>query len=65
MRFGLTKEQAISKLTKETAEIIGAPNIGQIKKDYKASLVVWSGDPFEITSYPKLVVGEGKIVHQE
>lgn len=65
VRFGLTKEEAVSKVTKEAAEIIGAQGLGQVKEGYKASLVVWSGDPFDITSYPKLVVGEGKIVHEE
>ncbi len=65
MRFGLTKEQAISKLTKEAAEIIGARSLGQVRDGYKASLVVWSGDPFDVASYPKLVIGEGRVVHQE
>jgi len=65
MRFGLTKEKAISKLTKEAAEIIGAQNLGQVKDGYKASFVVWSGDPFDVASYPKLVIGEGRVVHQE
>ncbi|PSO06392.1 imidazolonepropionase [Candidatus Marsarchaeota G2 archaeon BE_D] len=65
MRFGLKREHAISKLTKEAAEIIGAKDLGQVRGGYKASLVVWSGDPFNVESYPKLVVGEGRIVHQE
>lgn len=65
MRFGMTKEEAISKVTRETAEIIGAEDIGQVKEDYLASLVVWEGDPFSLTGYPKMVVGEGSIVHEE
>jgi len=65
MRFGLSKEQAVSKVTKEAAEILGAPGLGEVKEGYKASLVVWSGDPFDVASHPKLVIGEGKTVYEE
>lgn len=65
LRFGMSKEDAISKVTKETAEIIGAGNIGQVKEGFRASLSVWNGDPFTLTSYPTLVVGEGKTVFEE
>ena len=46
-------------------EIIGIQGIGQIRPRFKASFVVWNGDPFSLTSYPILVVAEGKIVHKE
>ena len=65
LRFGLSKPGAISKITSEASEIIGAPNLGQIKPGYKASLIVWNGDPFSFTSYPILVIGEGEIVYRE
>ena len=65
LRFGLSKAGAISKITSEAAEIIGAPNLGQIKPGYKASLIVWNGDPFSITSYPILVIGEGQVVYKD
>jgi len=65
LRFGLSKAGAISKITSEAAEIIGAPNLGQVKPGYKASLIVWNGDPFSLTSYPILVIGEGKIVYKD
>ena len=65
LRFGLPKADAISKITREAAEIIGIQNIGQIKSGFKASLVVWNGDPFLLSSYPTLVIAEGKTVYQE
>jgi imidazolonepropionase-like amidohydrolase len=53
LRFGVSKADALSKITKEPAEIIGADytnseqnNIGQIRPGFNASLVVWNGDPF-------------------
>ena len=65
LHFGLSKSNAISKITSEAAEIIGVQDIGQIRPGFKASFVVWNGDPFSLTSYPILVVAEGKIVHKE
>lgn len=64
LRFGLSRAQAISKITREPAEIISAQNIGEVRQGFKASLVVWSGDPFSLASYPTLVVAEGDVVHE-
>ena len=65
LHFGLSKANAISKITKDAAEIIGLKNIGQIKPGFKASLVVWNGDPFSLSSHPILVIGEGRTVYDE
>jgi imidazolonepropionase-like amidohydrolase len=61
----VSKAEAISKITQESAEIIGVNNIGQVKPGFKASFVVWNGDPFSLTSYPVLVIAEGKAVYKE
>ena len=60
LRFGLSKADAISKITKEAADIIG-----QIKPGFKASMVVWNVDPFSLSSHPLLVIGEGRTVYDE
>jgi imidazolonepropionase-like amidohydrolase len=65
LRFDMSKADAISKITKEAAEIIGVNDIGQVKAGYKASFVVWNDDPFSLSSYPVLVIAEGKTVYQE
>jgi len=65
LRFGTSKAEAISKITKEPADIIGAPTIGQIKPGFKASLTLWNNDPFLLSSYAKTVFAEGEIVYQE
>ena len=65
VRFGMSKPEAVSRLTKSTAEIIGAEKLGSIRKGYLASLVVWNSDPFEFTSHPVNVIGEGKTVYEE
>jgi imidazolonepropionase-like amidohydrolase len=65
LRFGLSKADAISKISKEAAEIIGVQNIGQVRAGFKASIVVWNGDPFSLSSYPILVIAEGRTVYEE
>jgi imidazolonepropionase-like amidohydrolase len=65
LRFGLSKAHAISKITKDAAEIIGVQNIGQIRPGFKASLIVWNGDPFSLSSHPVLVIAEGRPVYDE
>jgi imidazolonepropionase-like amidohydrolase len=65
LRFGLSRPAAISKITSEAAEIIGFPGIGQVRPGFKASLIVWNGDPFSFSSYPILVIGEGKEVYKD
>src|SRR5919112_703646 len=57
IRFGLSKADAISKITSEAAQIIGVSNIGQIRPGFKSSLIVWNGDPFSLSSYPIMVIG--------
>ncbi len=64
-RFGMSKEEAISLISGNAADIIGAKNIGKVKKGYLASLVIWNGDPFSLDSYPVHVIGEGQTVYEE
>jgi imidazolonepropionase-like amidohydrolase len=65
LRFGLSRADAISKITKEPAEIIGVKNLGQISKGFIASLTLWNDDPFMLSSHPITVLAEGKIVYRE
>ena len=65
LRFGLSKADAISRITKEAPEIIGVRQLGQIKPGFKASIIVWNGDPFSLSSYPILVIAEGRTAYRE
>ncbi len=64
-RFGMSKEESISLISGNSADILNLKNIGKVKKGNLASLVVWNDDPFKMESYPTMVIGEGKIVHEE
>lgn len=65
LRFGMSKETAISKLTSEPAAILNINGLGHIKKGYTSSFSVWTGDPFSLESHPSVVFAEGEIVHSE
>lgn len=62
MKFGMSRAEAVSKLTREPAEILGIDRLGKIEKDFLASFTVWNKDPFEIDSQPTLVVAEGTVI---
>ena len=64
-RFGMSREESISLISGNSADILGLKNMGKVKKGYLASLVVWNGEPFSMDSYPTMVIGEGKVVHEE
>ena len=61
----MPKAKAISKIAKESAEIIGANDLGKIKPGIISSLIVWNGDPFSLSSYPILVIAEGRTAYRE
>jgi len=64
-RFGMSREETISLISGNAADILGLKDLGKIKKGYKSSFIVWNGEPLDMESYPILVIGEGKIVHEE
>ncbi len=65
MRFGATREQCISYVSSMPAKILGLDNLGTVETGKLASFSIWNKDPFELDAFPTLVLGEGKIVHQE
>ena len=65
LKFGMSKEEAISVITQNNARILGLEELGTIEKGKLASLVLWNRDPFEMGSYPSLCIGEGEVIHEE
>ena len=63
---GLPYLAGIAALTSNPASVFGvADRQGRIEKDLDASVVVWSGDPLEVTSAAELVVINGKLIPME
>ncbi len=59
---GLPWEAALAGLTSIPAEIFGmADRFGTIERGRRADLVVWSGDPMEVTSFARHVFIDGRL----
>ena len=56
---GLPAGAAIAALTTTPAKVFGL-NTGSLKSGSQANLVVWDGDPLEVTSQPELVIIDGR-----
>jgi imidazolonepropionase-like amidohydrolase len=65
-RAGISKQQAIELVSRKNAEILGLSKIlGTLEKGKWASFICWNRDPFDLTSYPVAVYGEGKLLYSE
>jgi imidazolonepropionase-like amidohydrolase len=59
---GLPWDAALAGLTRIPAELFGvADRFGSIERGRRANLVVWSGDPLEVTSVAEQVFIDGKL----
>ncbi|GAA4353568.1 amidohydrolase family protein [Kangiella taiwanensis] len=60
--YGMPYDKALAAITHLPAKVFGgASNYGKLMPGFKAELVVWSGDPFEVTTYVKSVITDGKV----
>jgi len=63
---GLPHEAGIASLTSVPAEILGVENtLGVLKTGAVADIVVWSGDPLEVTEAAEVVISNGKVMQME
>ncbi len=66
LRSGLSKQDCIELISRKNAEIIGFSDIlGTLEKNKWASFICWNGDPFDLTSYPTAVYGEGELLFSD
>ena len=60
---GLPWEAALAGLTRNPAAIFGLTGgVGSLEQDGVADLVIWSGDPLEVTSAADQVIITGKVI---
>lgn len=63
---GLPHEAGIAALTSTPARVFGVEDQqGSIREDMSANVVLWSGDPLEVTSTAEVVVINGKLMPME
>lgn len=66
VKYGLDKIDALRALTLSAAEIAGvAESLGSLEEGKLADLVVFSGDPLNLSSDVEIVVVGGRIVYQK
>jgi len=66
LRAGFSKQQAIALVSRKNARILGIDDrVGTLEKGKWASFICWSGDPFDLASYPAAVYGEGELLFSE
>lgn len=58
---GLPAEAAIEAMTINTAEVFDIKNYGQLRAGMDADIVIWDGDPLEVTSLPDWVMIQGVV----
>lgn len=65
-KYGLPPEAALRAITAQPAELLGiADRCGTLAAGMDADLVVWNGPALAATSRPKLVMINGRVVHEE
>jgi len=65
LRLGLSKQECLEIITRRNAGILGIQDkLGVLEEGKWASFVCWNGDPFDLSAYPLLSVGEGKEVYR-
>lgn len=62
VRAGLPWDAALRAVTLEPATLYGRADIGALEPGRRANLVVWSGDPFELSTVAEAVIIEGREV---
>ena len=66
LRAGMTKQKAVELVSRNNARILGVDDrLGTLQKGKWASFTCWNGDPFDLTSYPVAVYGEGKLLYAD
>lgn len=64
--YGMDYEKALAAMTSTPAAYFGgSDDYGQIAQGFKADLVLWNGDPLEVTTLPQQVWIDGEAVNME
>jgi imidazolonepropionase-like amidohydrolase len=59
---GFDKNEAIAAITRVPAEIFGNADVGVLRRGSRANLVIWTGDPLELSSWTRRVFVGGRQV---
>lgn len=62
---GLPWPAGLAALTAAPARIFGLESVGQLQPGFAADVVIWDGDPLDVTSYPDAVFIKGRAIPME
>jgi imidazolonepropionase-like amidohydrolase len=63
---GMSREAALQAITLNPAQMYGvADRIGSLEVGKEGDVIVWPGDPFELTNYPDVVILRGEQVEMK
>lgn len=62
---GLPWQAGLEAITAAPARIFGLDRVGQLQPGFEADVVIWDGDPLEVTSYPDAVFIKGRAIPME
>jgi imidazolonepropionase-like amidohydrolase len=62
---GLPWATGMAAVTANPARIFGLEDVGQLQPGFVADVVIWDGDPLEVTSYPDAVFINGRAIPME
>ncbi len=66
IRAGISKQAAVELVSRQNARILGIDDrLGTLQRGKWASFTCWSGDPFDLASFPQAVFGEGRLCYSE
>ena len=60
--YGLPWSAALDGLTRRAAQVWGMDNVGTLTPGAIADLVVWTGDPLELTTWAEQVIIDGQLM---
>jgi len=63
IRYGVAADKVLRAVTATPARILGlGDELGTLEPGKRADVVIWSGQPFEATSSPLVVLIDGEVV---
>jgi imidazolonepropionase-like amidohydrolase len=64
--YGMSTEEALHVISGRNAELVGiGAKVGRVEKGMLASLLVWDINPLHLGAYPRMVMGEGKVLREQ